>query len=250
MSSYIENLKDIYDEMRVRNLASIKSNGFKYDTELSHQIDTRRCFAIYNIIEKKCNNQLNETFFNLLDVLKTLFQNHIVYDIEESTESKSARFHHTFLQIVTFNQSEDLKKEYAEKTLFSLKKLVGAVPKYKIHYNGLICLPHGLCLVGIPSIDLNSQRQNVRDQLAFLQYPALESFHLNIIHSTILRFSKEISDIERSNIFDIANQYKDFDFGTIFIDNLCIGNASWKMNDLELNVYNNNFKTQCVSLTE
>lgn len=185
-------------------------------------IDTRRCLAAYTF----GNFNLSSHFYRLVEDLSVLLPGHSIY----LPNSNNSRLHHTFLQLVTFNQSQHIDTYLSRIDL--LKSFI-SIPRYTVYFHKLILVPTGLLMVGIPSIDLNQYRDRIRLAMSKNNFPIMEGYRNDIVHSTILRFTSPVSSKQLLGLQKLV-QHFDVELGTLSVNHLHLSKASWKMAHSEL----------------
>jgi hypothetical protein len=229
----IVNIMDnIYNTMIINNLKKINDNGFNYDSNLICDTDKRYCYAIFSIPNK---SHFNPIFYELQNLLGQE-QNGITYYINNKNFVSSGTFHFTFMQQLKFDAYYDLPKEKYNKCYDILLKVLYKHLPFTIHYNRLIVVTNGLVLCGESSKDINKIRDEYRYECKINNIPLIEPYHLDIIHSTLFRFTNK----EHTNFLNKYEKYfnKVIDFGYITIDHFNIGKATWKVNLNEISIDN------------
>ena len=223
----------IYNKMITHNLQKIQCNGFNYDPLLICEKDNRYCQAIFSIPTQ--NNTYFTNDFYLLQNALSLESNGITYHIDNTNLNNAGTFHFTFIQQLSFNHYYDMYPNMIEKCYSSLQKILQNILPFKIHYNRLIAVTNGLVLCGNASIDINYIRDEYRNECEINNIPLIEPYYLNIIHSTLFRFTNH------QNYEEILNKYdhylnNEIDYGYIVIDHFNFGKATWKVNCNEIEI--------------
>ena len=224
--------------------------------------DSRRCLAISSIIHKDHCARMDWTpaFLELQGRLSKLPGLHFVEDSENFQLGINAecfgQLHWTLMQLVGFNdysdqvekpasvgQSPFLQSKYLDIVQSSLFQ-GGLDCTITIEFIGVIAVSTGLLMVGIPSIDINDARDNVRNNLKKNDVPLLEPFINDIVHSTLFRVvstddsdNNEEQDIEAivdqnelsQELLDISRTYETVSLGKVSLSKFQIGPASWRM---------------------
>jgi hypothetical protein len=63
-----------------------------------------------------------------------------------------------------------------------------------------------------------------------LGLPLLESYPVDIAHTTLVRFTKPLLKLEVARVENICKKYPDV-IGRVKVNSLTIGEATWKMSD-------------------
>jgi hypothetical protein len=93
--------------------------------------------------------------------LKQRFPNDIKYELYSDDEPVQAILHHTFLQFVTFKHNNMIKKYEP----YCKDEIQPLIPTYGISFNRLCALPSGIVMLGIPNIDVNAARNEIREKM-------------------------------------------------------------------------------------
>jgi hypothetical protein len=137
--------------------------------------------------------------------------------------TRDGQLHHTFMQIVGFNEFETNK----DKILTSIDKYSNVLdrinlPRYTIKFHRLCPLKSGIAMLGIPSIDINVYRETFRKLVSMEDLPFAEPYKNDIVHSSIIRYFNEL---QQENIVD--------EIGHINITAKCtfltLGFGTWKL---------------------
>jgi hypothetical protein len=222
----------IYSEMKSRNQKLLEEKGPQYDP-LLNSIDYRRCLAIYSFGQF----DMNSTFYHFIDKVFKLFPEQDVYTINAHNDPRfhnndKPRLHHTFLQLVTFSESQHIDSYLKHIDFF--ENLISSIPIYEIYFYKLILVPTGLLMVGIPTVDLNQHRDRIRKAMLEHGVPIMEPYKNDIVHSTLFRFPSAPSEEQLKKLKKLVDLYSDTFFGKATIDQLSISRCSWKMAPREL----------------
>lgn len=222
----------IYDTMKKNNFDKINTNGLNYDTKLKCEYDDRYCIALFTIPTNN-NTFLTKEFYTLQDKLSN--ENVGITYFVENNNTNMGTFHFTFMQQITFNSYYDVPMDIIDKYYDIMNKIIKKHLPIKIFYNKLILVTNGLVICGIADIDINMVRDEYRNECKNHNLPLIEPYYLNIIHSTLFRFTDECNHI----VFREKYKYyldNDVDYGYIVIDHVNIGKATWKVNSNEIDI--------------
>lgn len=224
-------MDQIYESMITNNLKKINENGFNHDDKLMLECDNRYCYAIFSIPIKD-QIHFTDKFYDLLNDLSKN-NNGIVYYPNNNDYNKGT-FHFTFLQQLTFNNYYDLPTTLTQKYHNILSSILKKYLPFTIKYNRLIMVPNGLVLCGYASININQLRDEYRKICKDDNLLLIEPYYLNIIHSTVYRFTKKVDDV--NEFIGRYEKYinKEHDFGYVIIDHFNLGKATWKVNPNEI----------------
>lgn len=237
MNSWIKTYDAIYDEMMNRNEQKLKQSGFQWDAILKNAWkDGRQCLAIYKEI---CPTDVTPAFKNVIRIIDSL-SNCIVSYIPAELYASSGLpspppthatgvLHTTFMQLRTFGSEEvggtndwSIIKSYLKPTL-----------PLTIIFHRICITPSSIVVLGIPSRDINKDREKIRDNL-----PVIEPYKCDIVHATLARFHSNPS-LETQQKINALNQWNKNNDKFLFkstIDQWNIGKASWKVHPYECDV--------------
>lgn len=226
----------IYNKMITNNLQKINEFGFNYDSKLQCEIDDRYCLAVFSIPTID-NTYFTETFYELQQMLSN--ENGITYYIDNKEYFDKGTFHFTFIQQLSFNNYYELDKNISYKCYEILNNILKSHLPFKINYDTLIAVTNGFVLCSTnTNIMINDLREEYRNECKKNNLPLIEPYYLDIIHSTIFRFTNKLT-LEESQEF--LNKYKYYlknklPYGYIVIDKFNFGSATWKLNDNEIKI--------------
>ena len=213
-------------------------SGFSYDASLKSE-DLRRCAAIY-VLASARNFVSFGPLERVISKLRDSFQGHVLYEICQTEgglqHALSGVLHWTFMQLVGFSIFDkiDFPADYKEVIQMLLWE---RLREFEIRFTGLIATPSNLLLVGFPTLDCNSVREEIRDRLRLMGYPLYEPYKNDIFHMTLVRFAEPLSQAQQEALKRIAagsHQFKDQTLAVLRVQQMCISNASWKMQYQEL----------------
>ena len=141
------------------------------------------------------------------------------------------------MQQITFNSYYEMDKKIIDKSCELLNNIMKKYLPFKIIYNKLILVQNGLVLCGNATIDINSLRDEYRNICKINNIPLIEPYYLNIVHSTLFRFTNE----QNAKLFVEKYKYyldNDIEYGYIIIDHMNVGKATWKVNWNEIEIIN------------
>jgi hypothetical protein len=104
-----------------------------------------------------------------------------------------------------------------------------------IHYRGLVWTPTGLALAGY-SEDYEKImliRKTIEDTLTSLGLPCEIPYKNNILHATLVRWTKLPDGLTLFRLEDLVKRWSECSFGSIEINRWFVGKASWRMLDTE-----------------
>lgn len=189
--------------MRERNYKWLKENKVIYDELLlTPKLDCRNCIALTS------SDQV-------------IFEDNSIQELLKDYEDCyiSPRIHHTFIVLRGWKSEKIPNEDWSD-----LKDFLKNLPSYRIDFTELIPVKTGLVLCGYPSFDINS----IRDKIVELGYETDVLYHMDICHTTLVRWVKEIPNQEEW-LNKVANMEKKI-YARINVENLEIVRASWTMN--------------------
>lgn len=225
-------MNQIYETMKINNMNKINMYGLNYDPLLLCKCDKRYCFALFTIPNNN-NTYLTNEFYLLQNLLSK--ENVGITYFVENNDTNNGTFHFTFMQKIKFDSYYDVSPNIIDKYYDILNNLVKPYLPFKIIYNKLILVQNGLVLCGNASIDINSLRDEYRKECETNGLPLNEPYYLNIMHSTLFRFTCEV---DNKKFIEKYKHYldNDIDYGYIIVDHINIGKATWKVNNNEIDI--------------
>ena len=211
----------IYKNMRESNINNINNLGLNIDPKLTVK-DNRRCLGV--------STSLNSKFFNndfrlMLKDLEKSFKNQIIYD---DSDKNSGTLHFSFINIISFDKFYN-NENYINKNYDNYKLIIDEIfEPFKIYWKGLIAIPTGICMIGFPDIDINEKRDMFRKNINKKNLKIYERYKSNIVHTTLLRLSKEEG---KEKILNFCKKYENKYFGLSEINDIKIVKGSWKASE-------------------
>ena len=93
-------------------------------------------------------------------------------------------------------------------------------------------------LLGFPTGDVESARFHLRRALARCGMPLFEPYFNDIVHMTLVRFASPIEGDELATLRKKIEEFQNsLSFGCLFVDQLKLSPATWKMQAQELREY-------------
>ncbi|GMI01822.1 hypothetical protein TrLO_g3145 [Triparma laevis f. longispina] len=249
----------IYSEMRERNLNKLTSSvnlppNFSVDSKMAHHTyrggaDSHRCLSMYSFPKVSLHDRGKE-LFNELNDLFSVDEDVVLFSPTPPRDDKDAKniwgkLHWTMMQIQGFNvyegspdgsESRNEKNANFGKSIQEVFAGDDSGGTIEIRLIGVIAVSTGLVMIGLPSSDVNSLRDGIRESISSgdLGYNLKEPFVNDIVHSTILRLTGEGDGTLGEKVLDIAKRFGDADLGTMTVEKVNVGEASWRMMDEEL----------------
>lgn len=175
--------------MLTRNKAYLKHTPFEHDTNLG-QFDSRHCVAIV----AKGTWTFNRDW-NLVDTLCT--------ELLDTGKWVQPHLHHTFLVL----------RGWGSAVPFDQDIKLHPIPKYSVTFDRIIPVKTGITLCGIPSIDINAVRDDIRTN-----YYVDENCKLDIAHATLLRAKHAVSQQETDKIVHMCENIAHGEFARLDIE--------------------------------
>ena len=231
-------MKLIYEEMIQRN--NLNSNGTKADKELFELKDNRFCQAGYTMFTNT-NWEPKNTFNTLMNELAQTISpgNQCFYSVlseEDSIQSNPlvGALHWTLMQFIRFdlNAVTPLPGDYYQ-TIQAI--LVNCMNTFEICFDRICITPASILMLGTPTLDLNSCREYLRKELSRIGYPVFEPYKVDIVHSTLVRFSTLLNKEQEAKLLEIEAKYNGKYLGKLVVDSIMLSAATWRMKSKELN---------------
>ncbi len=227
-----QQLQVVYEEMRRRQHAALLSKGTQGDPELCG-VDSRRCLAAYQLCG--ANNWLPTKAFGdlCLELRKVLRGDHVLYGTSDAIRTLDGVLHFTLMQLIGFDvyDPSKLPADYCE-VIQGL--LVNRLPKFECRFDSVVVTPRNMFVYGTASCDVNHVRGEIRRELSRIGYPLLEPYKSDMIHMTLVRFTKPLSPEQLAAVLDLTKQVSGRQLGNLLVDRISISEASWKMQPNEL----------------
>jgi len=243
----------IYEEMRQRNLKGILEGGFKPDTNIcahAPHADPRRCLALSAFPRMRWSAAGHRLMSRLISEFGD-DPDFVVFEEEPSPDAmdtphgrpcvRQGKLHWTLMQLLGFPSYPPANGRRADAFYGrSVEDLLGIDESFGVRYHSVIAVGTGLVMVGVCDIDINAKRDHVRaclSKAAELEggYEFAEPFVNDIVHSTILRFSGgDGSGPAMDKVLGIAKEFQDVFLGSATVDELRVGEASWRMLEGEI----------------
>jgi len=225
-------MREIYSEMRSRNLAKLQAGSFGCDVALQSATDSRRCLAMYSLFDESAVHW-TPAFGALRAELAESFPEHVLYTEGTAEGARQGKLHYTTLQLVGFNAygGEPLPPQYGAVVASVLREHYTA---FKLCYIGIIAVPTGLLMISVPDIPINALRDRLREGIKAQRLPFHEPYYNDIVHSTLLRLNGELTDEQKAKMLDVAARYAECELGTVDVNEITLNSASWRMQADEL----------------
>jgi DNA-binding phage protein len=112
------------------------------------------------------------------------------------------------------------------------------LPAYRVALVGIIAVPKGLAMVGLPvGADVNAARASLRAALEERGLPFAEPYLNDIVHCTLLRLTGPLDAERTRRLLEIAEAHAPGRgplLGTAEINDVVLNAASWRMHPSEL----------------
>lgn len=156
----------------------------------------------------------------------------VVYGLEESPVTQ----HVTFLELVGVVPHEEF--EHSIRPLIPAYHRISArvfESMHPIHANfmGIAVNPTTIIMKGYPDDQYyNEVREVLREEIRKAGLPELKRRKVQIFHSTIARFIRPITDVEK--LISLGEKFQDYDFGEDTFTSLHMASASWLMAESQI----------------
>jgi hypothetical protein len=183
-------LETVYNEIANRTISEYRYDHFPLE-------DSRRCVAVFSDFEP------SSQFDPIGNYLKTECKDQCIYTLDHETKENRGTLHFTWMQLSDFEYCN--KNGILPETIQDFETIVKNNDVYTyfqfIIFHKVLLLPNCLILVGYPSWNILKWRQYIRDQ----NYKHFHEPHpQNIVHSTLVRFVKPMTDLKKI-VNDIQN---------------------------------------------
>lgn len=223
-----EHMEAIYKEMNEKNLP------YKVAPKANLKIAEGRCLAAYAL----GNWNLEPSFLRLWNQLQPLVQP-FASMYRPIPINQEGLLHQTLLQFVGFDSyphAEELSLKAMEMVADILAQANLAL---WIEYRGLVWTPTGLALAGYchDYEKLMRVRKAIQDTLTSLHLPCDPPYQNNILHATLVRWTKVPDAMVLYKLEDIVKRWSECTFGTLQVNRWVVGKGSWRMLDGEREDY-------------
>lgn len=216
MEFYWMNLKEHYENLYKKAIASIKANNYEIDHLIESNNNER--FGITLLIRPDKNTKTNIQHF--LSEVKAIEPNQYYYP--------SPDIHVTVMSIISCYTGFKLENIDIEDYVKLIKQTLDKQKTFHIRFKGLTASPSCILLQGF--VD-NNVLQEIRDQLRLsfknstLQQSLDQRYVIQTAHSTIIRFKQQL--INQNKFLKLIEKYRDFDFGTFEVNNVELVYNDW-----------------------
>lgn len=219
-SAYDKELDNLYDEMKLRQ---IKLN--QYDEEILNPYDTRKCLAVFDLTKNMMSNNFN-SLLNDLDKLKScgvLFK-------PDNNNKQYGYLHLTLMQLISFDK---FKHDYMTSNLEKYKTIISKYIKniiIRVRYRHLIVVSNGILICAYPDTNINNIRENIRRDILESKLELHEPYKNNICHSTLFRFTRQLTNDEIHLLMEIIKKYDNTDLGEVVYDSFITDTSTYLQN--------------------
>jgi hypothetical protein len=192
----------IYSEMMQRNVDWLRCNAAVVDPMLiTPEQDDRRCIAL--IARDEISIQQDFTHMQQYGMRPKL--------------------HHTVLVLSGWTTKDKL----VIPDLTELQQIIKEIPSYTVVFDRLIPVKTGLVMCGTASIDVNA----IRDKLRAVGYEKGALYKNDIIHSTLLRWTTQLTEKEQSDWLSTVLSHSNSVYAELRVTRLDVVCASWTMQE-------------------
>ncbi len=197
------NLEEIYNQMHIQGLESIKNQNEVLDENLNSNNDTRRGIALLIRPSEKVSRSIQ----NKVKELRNIDENLFLYGPK--------CLHITLYSYI--NQTKDFKYENEQKELYKKlsKEVLSKFKKFKITCKGLMFTKNTILVKGYPEETMNEIRNNIRETLYKNNINHTEKYKNDICHLSLARFKEKIAN--REKLIQFVNENYNYDFGSFDI---------------------------------
>ena len=255
----LSKLVSVYDEMAQRHGQIVDEEGVSHDgLLLQSEIKPspgRRCLAIFCLCHEG-NWKPTTTISSFMEGVKNILgPDHCYYKpMKDGIETVAAGsceivrggggvLHWTFMQLVGFQLFDKIQipEGYANVVEGTLLR---QLPRISINFSRLVLTSKSIVLLGFPTGDVESARFHLRRALARCGMPLFEPYFNDIVHMTLVRFASPIEGDELATLRKKIEEFQNsLSFGCLFVDQLKLSPATWKMQAQELREYEGDWTT-------
>lgn len=232
-------LEATYGEMHARQLKGIAAGGFKPDAGLAAgAIDGRRCLATYSLFGSDADVaagvasaswEPTAAFAELAAELRAAVPTAVHYEASPSAEGW---LHFTSMQLVGFNELAETEVPQPVHADCVGEAICSRLPEFSIEFVGIVPVPSGVVIAGVPTADVNGVREEIRAALQNKGLPLREPYKNDIVHATLVRLRDPVPDAARDALLALCEKFAPFkapSLGTARISEVRYSRASWRM---------------------
>lgn len=195
----------IYDEMYARNTTWLQTNAIVPDPLLlTPSLDSRKCIAL--VAQGEITDINMEQITNI--------------SVPLSYAWTIPKMHSTFIVLRGWNA-----KNLSNEDWTPLKSILSTISPYEIIFDRVIPVKTGLVLCGTPSININA----IRDQIRAAGYETDVLYKCDIVHTTILRWTQEITPADQAVWLQQIMALPRKPYAKMTVTGFDIALASWSM---------------------
>lgn len=209
-------VKDHYTQLYNQSVLKIKTGHYQTDPLIDSKKDNRRGITL--VIRP--NDEIKEKIQKLLTQLKKVTPQQYFYP--------STDIHITVMSIISCYNGFNLSKISIDEYIEIIQKGIKGFSPFNIDFRGLTASPSCIMIQGFNSNNvLNQIRDNLRStfQQTTLEQSFDKRYTLQTAHSTILRFRKELQNIE--GLLKFIKEYRNYYFGTFKVDEIELVYNDW-----------------------
>ncbi|UJR11587.1 hypothetical protein I4U23_015767 [Adineta vaga] len=215
-----EELIDIYDKLYADAIEKIKSNRYETDPMIDSSVDKR--FGITLII--KPNEYINQQIQKFLAHLHAIEPDQYYYP--------SSDIHITLVPIIPCHDEFNLNEISIQDYIDLLRENILINGKLEINFKGITASSSCIMIQGFPQqASFNELRSRLRTafKASTLQNDIDKRYTIRTAHATVVRFRKPF--IAKEEVLKLLNDYKDYDFGTMTVNELELVYHDWYLRE-------------------
>lgn len=230
-----ESFQSIYQEMRQRNQNLLETTGVRIDSDLNQPVDNRKGVLLFSTYD----NFFSQDLKSLQTEASKLFPNQVIYDLpalqqKKPTNPHIGQLHCSFFQIFPVSkESPRLAVDRVDDYIATTANALFTLPTFSILLKGVIAVPTGLLISGIPDQDVNKVREKLRADFTSENLPFTEPYKSDTTHSTLVRLANQS---DPKDLIDFAERYKSVALGTLNVGKMYLAYGSWRMQDTEVDI--------------
>lgn len=210
------NLTEHYKELYERSIRKIENGD--YQTDLLIDSPTDRRLGITLLIRPSENIKNKIQLF--LDELKQVDPSQYYYP--------NSDIHITVMSIISCYEGFQLNQISIPDYTNLIEKSLNGTVRFKVKYRGITASDSGIMIQGFPQNEiLNNLRNNLRTNFknSDLEQSIDKRYSIQTVHSTIVRFRKELQN--KNEFLEVLERYKNSDFGSFQVKELELVFNDW-----------------------
>lgn len=110
-----------------------------------------------------------------------------------------------------------------------------SLPSFQITFSCLVLTRASVLLLGLPSVNVNAAREQMRRTSQKMGFPLFEPYKNDIVHMTLVHFASPVTDAQLRSLQRVLGLLpRSAQFASILVNQLHFSASSWKMQLSEL----------------